>query len=285
MSLSAASLADLRREIDQIDDSLHDLLMRRADLQTRVAAAKDDGDGYIRPGREARVLRRLMERHAGILPRPVVVRIWREIFAAGLCLQSPFSLALSAPANKGEDLHWLAREHFGVMTELRESGSPRRVLQAVADREVSAGLLAMPQSEEPDPWWPALARHGADTPTILARLPFARTESRGPRVEALVVALTPPDPTGEDRGLLAVATPDQTSRSALRTAVTEAGFALKDWRVHTVGGEVYYLIETGDIPSLDDPRLAALRQARGGVVRDVWPLGGYAVPLEPAKLA
>jgi len=285
MSLSAASLADLRREIDRIDDSVHDLLMRRAALQTQVAAAKDDGAGYIRPGREARVLRRLMERHAGILPRPVVVRIWREIFAAGLCLQSPFSLALPSSSVQGQDLHWLAREHFGIMTELRESGSPRGVLQAVADREVSVGLLPMPQSEEPEPWWPALARHGTNTPTILARLPFARTDPRGPRAEALAVALTPPDPTGEDRGFLAVATPDQASRSALRAAVTGAGFALKDWRVHAFGGEIYYLIETGDIPTADDPRLSVLRATPGGIVRDVWPLGGYAVPLEPADLA
>ena len=288
MSLSAASLADLRREIDRIDDSVHDLLMRRAALQSQVAAAKNDGAGYIRPGREALVLRRLLARHAGALPKPVVVRIWREIFAAGLCLQSAFSLAVPGTA-AGVDsarLQWLAREHFGIMTTLREAGSTRRVLQAVADGDASVGLLPLPQSEEATPWWPALTRHGAGTPTIIARLPFAVPDPRGPADEALVVGLTPPEPTGEDRGYLVVATAESTSRSGLRATVEAAGFPVLDWRVHNGGhGDVFYLIETGDIPATDDPRLAALGRAGGGIVHDVWPLGGYAMPLGPSDLA
>ncbi|MBV1933625.1 MAG: chorismate mutase, partial [Parvibaculaceae bacterium] len=34
------TLDEVRREIDSIDDAMHDLLMRRADLAAEVAAAK-----------------------------------------------------------------------------------------------------------------------------------------------------------------------------------------------------------------------------------------------------
>ena len=40
MSGTANALRDLRREIDEIDRAVHDLLMRRADVVAAVAAAK-----------------------------------------------------------------------------------------------------------------------------------------------------------------------------------------------------------------------------------------------------
>jgi chorismate mutase-like protein len=73
------SLADLRREIDRIDDALHDLIMRRAELTAGVAASKPGGSGTVRPAREAAILRRLVARHKGSFPRAIVARIWREI--------------------------------------------------------------------------------------------------------------------------------------------------------------------------------------------------------------
>ena len=64
-----STLADLRQEIDRIDDAIHDQLMRRGELQAAIGRAKTGSEVYLRPGREAMVLRRLIARHEGRSPR------------------------------------------------------------------------------------------------------------------------------------------------------------------------------------------------------------------------
>ena len=97
MSETPKSLEDLRRDIDAVDDAIHDLIMRRTALVHAVRATKSDGLA-LRPGREAVILRRLLARHRGAFPRPVLVRIWRELMGAMVRLQGPFSVAVTAEA-------------------------------------------------------------------------------------------------------------------------------------------------------------------------------------------
>ena len=47
MDAGKPSLDDLRREIDDIDAALHDLLMRRTELVQRIGAAKGDSASYV----------------------------------------------------------------------------------------------------------------------------------------------------------------------------------------------------------------------------------------------
>ncbi|MGH6989888.1 MAG: chorismate mutase, partial [Stellaceae bacterium] len=80
MDSPIASLEELRRRIDALDDRLHDLVMDRAELVAGVAALKrSSGVPALRSGREAQILRRLVARHRGPLPRPSLVRLWREL--------------------------------------------------------------------------------------------------------------------------------------------------------------------------------------------------------------
>ena len=60
MSDSRESLEELRREIDRIDDQMHDLIIRRAEMAQRVRQVKGDGPAF-RPAREAQLLRRLIQ--------------------------------------------------------------------------------------------------------------------------------------------------------------------------------------------------------------------------------
>ena len=71
-----------------------------------------DGSKFIRPAREALILRRLVARHQGRLPKAVIVRMWREMISALLQVEGPFVVAVQAP--KGETALWdLARDHYG----------------------------------------------------------------------------------------------------------------------------------------------------------------------------
>src|SRR5499433_731738 len=108
------TLADLRREIDTIDEAMHRLLMQRGDIIDRLIAAKrtQETGSAFRPAREAEMMRRLVERHHGILPLDTAESIWRVIIATFTYVQAPFSV--HADLSTGDALmRDSARFHFG----------------------------------------------------------------------------------------------------------------------------------------------------------------------------
>jgi chorismate mutase len=111
----APSLADLRKEIDRIDEAMHQLLMERGEIIDRLIAAKrsqDTGTSAFRPAREAEMMQRLVKRHKGLLPLDTVESIWRVIISTFTYVQAPFSV--HADLSAGDALmRDSARFHFG----------------------------------------------------------------------------------------------------------------------------------------------------------------------------
>jgi chorismate mutase / prephenate dehydratase len=174
------TLEGLRGEIDEIDDALHDLLIRRAEVSHAIAKVKQpgalQGKGAImpalRPAREAAILRRLIARHRGDLPPRVLARIWREIIAASLRVQSKFQLHVYAGENQTGFVD-LAHAHFGSLTPIRSHTRPSMVVHACAEEPNSLGVVPLPLIEEPGPaWWAQLAPAGEKGPRVVAKLPF-----------------------------------------------------------------------------------------------------------------
>src|SRR6476659_10419088 len=106
----APSLADLRKEIDRIDEAMHQLLIERGDIIDRLISVKrsqDTGTSAFRPAREAEMMRRLVKRHKGILPLDTVESIWRVIISTFTYVQAPFSV--HADLSAGDALMRTAR--------------------------------------------------------------------------------------------------------------------------------------------------------------------------------
>ena len=79
------NLDELRREIDGIDDQLLTLLGRRIEIGRAVARSKaPNGGPFLRPGREAAILRRLSAAAPAAIAPAVISRIWRQILVASL---------------------------------------------------------------------------------------------------------------------------------------------------------------------------------------------------------
>lgn len=258
----------LRREIDALDDGLHDLLMRRAEVVARLAASRAKGEGSpLRPGREAQILRRLLARHAGPLPPEALVRLWREILSTSSAMQTRFAVAAHGPG-----IAALAREHFGGLTPVQDCAGPATALAALASGEAQAAVLPLPAAGEPAEaaWW-----IGLDAPRlqVVARLPFW---SAGPAVagqEALAVALGAPDPSGADRSLLRLEWHGADGPDPAR-ALAEAGLPPpRALLLRRDGDALRALAELDGVVQAGDPRLARL------AVDQALPLGFYAVPV------
>src|SRR5437763_10128738 len=135
------SLAELRREIDRIDEAMHGLLMERGEIIDRLIAAKQtqESGSAFRPAREADMMRRLVDRHKGILPLDTAESIWRVIIATFTYVQAPFSI--HADLSAGDALmRDSARFHFGFTVPFVAHMGASAVVAAVS---ASAGDLGI----------------------------------------------------------------------------------------------------------------------------------------------
>lgn len=184
------SLADLRAEIDRIDEAMHRLLMERSEIIDRLVQVKRmagaEGGSAFRPAREADMMRRLVERHDGLLPVDTVESIWRVIIATFTYVQAPYSvhadLATGEPAMRDS-----ARFHFGFTVPFVPHMGARGVIDAVRGSRGDLGLIAAaPSPSGGDPWWTALEGDGA--PKIIARLPFVERADHPAGLPVFVVS-------------------------------------------------------------------------------------------------
>jgi len=276
------SLDALRRDIDQIDDGVHDLLMKRAAIVAAVRDAKKETDGgFLRPGREAEVLRRLMARHGGDFPRASIVQIWREIFAAMTALQGPFAIAAWRPEGV-PDYERLARGHFGAFTPVAGHARQRNVIAAVDDGSADAGLLPVPEEGEATPWWPHLLLPQSNALRIVARLPFVAARGSEDVTEALVVARAPFEDTGDDHSYLVFRSQDHIPRSRLKTALAAENLEqlfYAAWRDEEHPRAWLHLIELPGHFADGQPKIARIVEDFEPTIESVDVIGGFATPL------
>jgi chorismate mutase-like protein len=284
MAPQSEALDALRARIDEIDDRVHQLLMERTRVVEEVAAAKqgEPKAAALRPGREAAILRRLMAAHTGPFPRGAVVRIWRELIAAQLLVQTPFAVAVFMPTDASA-LWDLARDHFGSQVPMTPFRSIGQVVGAVTDGPATVGVLPIPAEGDRDAWWRGLASREDSAPRVFARLPFGlRGNARGEGSAAFAIGRVAPEPTGADRSLLVFEVGGGISRTRLFSSLAEVGlpctfFAAPDQRLQAS------LIEVEGFVTDGDARLARLLDQLGGDVSRAVPIGAYAAPLVPVE--
>ena len=280
MLLVAPPLNELRDEIDRIDRAILELLVERTEIVRQIGRIKNDrldGRLAIRPAREARILRRLMESAGDRFPHAVLVRIWRELLAALTRLQAPLSVAVCAP--RGFAIWDLARDHFGSLTPMTRAESAGQAVRAVANGSAAVAVLPLPGDD--DPWWLALLSDQPDRLRVFARLPFIGSDEHEPcAAGALAIARIKIEPSGDDLGLLAVeATPDL-SRGRVADLLVSAGFAPVSLGGCRPPGEaqVLHVVETPGLVQDGDERIVRVLAAARDEVSRIVPIGGYPRP-------
>ncbi len=282
MTDSPTSLDDLRRALDGIDDGIHDLILRRTEVVEQVANVKEHagGRGILRPGREARILRRLVARHRGAFPVASLVRIWRELISASVAMQAPFSVAVYRP--EPDPGYWvLAREQFGIYAPMAAHNTPEAAIRAVGAGEAGVAVVPLPDADaEEEGWWVDLALGrlvpGQERPEIIWHLPFTGTSS-GPLsgLQAVVLSRAPQEESGDDHSLFVFETAAAGALAELTAALKARDLA----PVRVVGREEgekgLVLVALAGYIGADDPRLAEV----AGGAENVHGLGGYPVPL------
>lgn len=275
------SLDHIRQKIDTLDNTIHDLLMERADLVMAISEAKKrEGVQIVQPAREARMLRRLIARHKGPLPEETIVRIWRELVSSVSLLQTGLSVAVYVPSNLPE--YWdMARDYFGSVLPMVRVDSISSVLDMVLENRVTFGVLPFPDGGASAPWLAPMvgAIERGETVAVIQRLPFGEKEHYDyERHPALVVSRSSFGESGDDRSLCLLKSGGVLSPEMVVDALAGAG--LDGAFLLSEGVDAIIAIHRYVAPG--DTALVSLGQdlsARAGRDIRVVHLGGYPTPL------
>jgi chorismate mutase / prephenate dehydratase len=285
MAVDKDKLAALRREIDRIDDSIHDLIIERTKVVEKVRNAKRGEKIKIRPAREAEILYRLTARHRGHFPKRELARIWRELIVATLRFEGPFSVAVYA-GDHGAGYSDMARDQYGSFTPMSRHVSTRAVVEAVRSMQATVGILPLPRRDDEEHWWQLLVSETPDTPRVIARLPFI-SGAAGTDLEALVICAIDQEQTGRDRSYLAVESDADIGFKAVEQSLSRAGVSAVShqvWHAAEQPGVWTYLVEVFGFVDTKGRQLKRLKDGLGQPVSRLVHLGGYATPLGDVDL-
>lgn len=285
--MSKSSVEEIRKQIDSMDNKIHDLLMKRAELVLKIGDFKRMNNiQVVQPDREMRMVRRLLGRHGGPLPKEAVVRIWRELVGAVSLLQTGLKVAVTAADDASGILYWdMAKDYFSSVLPMQKVSNALGTLGLVREGDVTFGVVPWPDAmkEGTQPWWPYLmAEQGEKPMRIVGRLPLGNRSSQSGMNEgkALVIARLSFDPSDDDRSFILFDLQNDISRARIVDKIESRGLkALSLFSHRTADGQrAFHLLEVDDYLAVDDERLEGIVELFGDADARHLVVGGYPVP-------
>ena len=140
-------LADLRREIDELDSRLLELVSRRGELAVETRSLKKESSlGIYDPGREREIESRIVGENRGPLSDSDVLSVFREIISGCRSLQHDIRVAYLGPG--GSFSNQAAFRKFGGSSELFPVHSFEEVFEEVQKKRADFGIVPVENSIE-----------------------------------------------------------------------------------------------------------------------------------------
>jgi chorismate mutase len=194
----APALDALRRELDDIDDTLLALVAKRFAVTNQVKSFKQvtgrQQASPLRPAREAQIHRRILQdAKAKDVDLAMTLRLWRAILTQSSLSQAPITLNVSKRLSLTLGNRFRLRDHFPSMA-VEEWKDEATVLTQVG---VSPGDICAVEIESP--WIDAFIQGRAGSAQVLATLPVIRD---GDHPQILIIGNAPAEATGQDETLI-----------------------------------------------------------------------------------
>jgi chorismate mutase / prephenate dehydratase len=142
-----SSLAEMRHELDAIDDEIVAAINRRAALAQQIGGLKQEADQHVfDPDRERTVLNRALANNPGPLSNKTVQAIFRELISGTRAAQNPLRVAYLGPEFTFS--HLAAIERFGQSAELVPVGTIAAVFEEVERGQAPYGVVPMENSTD-----------------------------------------------------------------------------------------------------------------------------------------
>ena len=273
-------IQELRRQIDAVDDQMHDLLMQRVSLVEQIGRLKAEESGSLplfamRPKREIEIMRRLWNDHKGSLEKYELIRIWREIISACVNVQSPVTVAVFMPERGMGNLE-IARDYFGTYTPMISCRSTNLVLKELTQGEANVAILSL-NDDKQTCWWYSVAQEYKRSVSVFLKLPLTGHHGRGDGRSVYALSKQPFEESGEDRTLLVAETDGTLSLSTLDLLLKSCGIstnAICDSYMPDMMKKAY-LFEVEGYLSDKDKRLNTVLEKEAEKVTMLRVIGGY----------
>lgn len=141
-------LEEIRVKIDEVDKDLVSLLVKRANLVTKVKKAKKEGDIHTySPAREIEIIKRVKELASkGDFPLDSIDIIFREIISATRSIISELKIAYLE--DKGSFCYKAAKKQFGERVFYLKTSSYEESFKKVENKEVDFLVIPISTSLE-----------------------------------------------------------------------------------------------------------------------------------------
>jgi chorismate mutase / prephenate dehydratase len=134
------SLEDLRKQIDDIDRKLVEMLNERAKVVVEIGGIKNKaGKPVYAPDREKEVLDKVTGQNNGPLPNKCLQAIWRELMSGSFVLERPLRVGYLGPA--GSYSHTASIYKFGQSADYEPLVDIRSVLDEVSKGRCDLGIV------------------------------------------------------------------------------------------------------------------------------------------------
>ena len=142
-----ATLEELRKQIDQIDEQVIRLLNDRAQVVVQVGKLKRSEAGappIYAPDRERHALDRIKNLNKGPLPDRCLVAVYRELMSGSFYLERPLRIAFLGP--EGSFSHNAAMLKFGQSVEYEPLGDIKTVFEEIGREHCDLGIIPVENS-------------------------------------------------------------------------------------------------------------------------------------------
>jgi chorismate mutase / prephenate dehydratase len=141
------TIAELRGELDEIDQTIVETINRRAAIAQQIGQLKrGDAKGVYDPARENEVLQTAVANNVGPLTDDAVRAVFRELVSASRDVQLPTRVAYLGPEFTFS--HLAAIEGFGQSAELVPVGTIAAVFEEVERGQAQFGVVPMENSTD-----------------------------------------------------------------------------------------------------------------------------------------
>jgi chorismate mutase/prephenate dehydratase len=139
------SLESLRREIDEIDTRIVDLLNARARIVVQIGRLKQQSNAPIyAPDREKMVLDKVRRLNHGPLPDRCLEAVYRELMSGSFALEKPLRIGFLGPT--GTFSHQASVQKFGSSVEYVPLADIPSVFEEVVRGHIDYGLVPVENS-------------------------------------------------------------------------------------------------------------------------------------------
>lgn len=276
-TVEGLDLSVLRGEIDFMDKEIVSLLEKRMQVVERVGDYKhhhapsleaSGNKSFIRSGREASMIRRLVKDIAHYPPEAVIA-MWRMIISSSLHQEKPLSVAVVESMEEC-GAYWLAREYFGAFVPIMSVSDVTQVMALLEQEKVSLAVVTLfTLNMTTGQWWELLAR--LPQFKVFARVPFY--QQLGVKQDVgFAIAHVVPEQTDDDISLWVVSGDGEVIESLAKEIDLEVQWLMDGHGKSLVQVKGYWLDKESE--AIQD-----IVRKSNGQIADIIPIGAYATPI------